>query len=199
VYSGIVTAVFRFLAFLHVDIFTDVTYLSIKSTNWSIIEPGVYLMAATVPTLRPLFRRCVSKIAPGGLSRHTSRPLRSLSLPTTDLSVPPAAPNTPVVTRPKLTKKSSTMDVIETIGRKPTRIRQMDEYHHMQFGSGAFSVRSEDEESMVCVDAIIYETMGRQGRNPDGTLMAWSLQPIEYNSPLRTSFFFGSDSGRRAS
>jgi len=71
----------------------------------------------------------------------------------------------------------------------------MDEYHVMQWGSGIYSVRSDDEESMVCAEAIVHETMGRQGRNPDGTLQLYSLEPVQY-SPLRTSFFLESDSPR---
>jgi hypothetical protein len=71
----------------------------------------------------------------------------------------------------------------------------MDEYHFMQWGSGIYSVKSEDEESMVCAEAAVHETMGKQGRNPDGTLQMWSLQPVQY-SPLRTSFFFEGDPPR---
>ncbi|KAF2636015.1 hypothetical protein P280DRAFT_510795 [Massarina eburnea CBS 473.64] len=189
---GIITAVFRFVAFLDVNMFSDVTYLCISTTCWSIIEPGVYLMAATVPTLRPLVRESVNYISPGAFSCGTSRPLRSCTVPTTLL--PSIAPTTPIE-RPRLTKKSSANDMLSTIGRKPSRALQLDDYHYLQYGSGNFSVRSDDEESMVCADAIVRETMGRQGRNPDGTLMDWSLQPIQM-SPLRTSFFFASDTGR---
>ncbi|CAI6338743.1 unnamed protein product [Periconia digitata] len=191
---GIITAVLRFLVFLNVDVFEDVTYNSISTTSWSIIEPGVYLMAATVPTLRPLVRRFFSSISSDGLSRHATWPL-----PSHTISTNKGRPNTAHVAtasmpeRPKLSKKSSSRNVIETIGRASSRPLQLDEYHYLRYGSGVFSVRSEDEESMVCADAIVYEHMGRQGRNPDGTLTAWSLQPIHLTSPLRTSFFFGSD------
>ncbi|KAF1955651.1 hypothetical protein CC80DRAFT_549343 [Byssothecium circinans] len=192
---GIITAVLRFVAFLNVDMFLDVTYLCISTTSWSIIEPGVYLMAATVPTLRPLCREFVGRIAPGALSRHTTRPVRSLTIhPPHFPTTVPDTPRTPVE-RPRFSKKHSTKDVLETIGRKPSRTLQLDDYHYMQYGSGVFSVRSDDEESMVCADAIVMETMGRQGRNPDGTLMSWSLQPMRF-SPLRTSFFMGSENGQ---
>jgi hypothetical protein len=80
--------------------------------------------------------------------------------------------------------------MVATIGRAPSRNMRLDDYHHMQFGSGLYSTQSEDDNSMVCADAVIHETMGQQGRNPDGTLRAWSLQPIMVSSPLATSFYF---------
>ncbi|KAF2272731.1 uncharacterized protein EI97DRAFT_346459, partial [Westerdykella ornata] len=54
---GIITAVLRFVSFLNVDLFQDITYLCVTTTSWTVIEPGVYLIAATMPTLRPLVRR----------------------------------------------------------------------------------------------------------------------------------------------
>jgi hypothetical protein len=81
--------------------------------------------------------------------------------------------------------------MVATIGRAPSRNVQLDDYHYMRYGSGVYSMRSEDDESMVCADAVIHETMGQQGRNPDGTLRAWSLQPIVV-SPLATSFYLES-------
>lgn len=71
----------------------------------------------------------------------------------------------------------------------------MDDYHFLQWGSGIYSVRSDDEESMVCAEAIVHEEMGRQGRNPDGTLQMYSLKPVQY-SPLRASFFMEDGSPR---
>ncbi|KAF1967602.1 hypothetical protein BU23DRAFT_573078 [Bimuria novae-zelandiae CBS 107.79] len=187
---GIVTAVLRFVVFLRTDVFLDVTYYSVVTTNWSIIEPGVHLMGATVPTLRPLIRRLFSQ-----LPRPIST-MKSATQPATAHSPSmPKTPKTPVVERPALIKKSSARDMVPTIGRAPSRQVRLDDYHYMQWGSGVHSLRSDDEESMVCADAIVHETMGRQGRNPDGTLQLWSLQPVQY-SPLRTSFFFESGSPR---
>ncbi|KAF2441761.1 hypothetical protein P171DRAFT_365386 [Karstenula rhodostoma CBS 690.94] len=184
---GIVTAVMRFVIFLRTDLFEDVTYHSVTATNWSIIEPGVHLMGATVPTLRPMIRRFFSQ-----MPRAISTP-KSATQPLSPNN--PSRPKTTTIERPGLIKKSSARDMVPTIGRAPSRNMRMDEYHFMQWGSGILSVRSEDEESMVCADAVVHETMGRQGRNPDGTLQMWSLQPVQY-SPLRTSFFLESDSAR---
>lgn len=170
----------RFVAFLEVDVFEDVTYLCISTTCWSIIEPGVYLMAATVPTLRPLVRRFASQV-----------PLCSVrsSAHITEIE--------DCVELPRVAKRPWTKEREGSIGRRPSRTLRLDDYHYLRFGSGVFSVRSEDEESMVCADAIVHETMGRQGRNPDGTLRVWSLQPMQF-SPLRTSFFLsdGESGGR---
>ncbi|PSN64099.1 hypothetical protein BS50DRAFT_500190 [Corynespora cassiicola Philippines] len=176
---GIITAVLRFVAFVKVDLFEDVTYNSVKTTSWTIIEPGMYLIAATTPTLRPLIRWVVKEIQGNGLIENTTKCFRSTFRST---MLEQAGPEQGRV----LTKRPSKLDLINTIGRKPSRTLQLDDYHRMRH-SRVFSLHS-DEESMVCADAIIQEHLGRQGRNPDGTLRAWSLQPIEM-SPLRTSFF----------
>lgn len=180
---GIVTAVLRFVVFLRTDLFQDVTYYSVVTTNWSIIEPGVHLMGATVPTLRPLIRLVFNRM-PRTLS--TSRSTTQCFSPSSPSRAQTA--KTAVTERPALWKKSSARDFVPTIGRTPSRHMRLDDYHYMQWGSGAYGVRSDDEESMVCADAIVHETMGKQGRNPDGTLQMWSLRPVQY-SPLRTSFF----------
>jgi hypothetical protein len=54
------------------------------------------------------------------------------------------------------------------------------------------SLRSTDEESLVCADAITRERFAREGRNADGTLSTWSLQPVQL-SPLRTSFLYANN------
>ena len=174
----------RFVTFLHVNVFEDVTYLCISTTSWSVIEPGVYLMAATVPTLQPLLRRLFHRIPPRTLSRHTTH---HHALPSVSFQM--TAPDTPIE-RPRLTKKQSEKEMLATIGRAPSRHMRLDDYHNIRYGSGVFGLRSEDDEGMECTDAIIQETkMRQQGRNPDGTLRVWSLQPILV-SPLRTSFYF---------
>ncbi|KAF2794710.1 hypothetical protein K505DRAFT_360851 [Melanomma pulvis-pyrius CBS 109.77] len=183
---GIVTSALRFVAFLDVNVFDDITYLSVSTTRWTIIEPGVYLIAATMPTLRPLIRHLVKKIkdcSPTTRARaccfHQTVPT-SYPHSTSTLTEPPRA----------VVKQSSRQKLAETItiGRRPSRLLPLDDYHYMQ-DAEIRSLRSMDEESMVCADALRHETMGRQGRNPDGTLRAWSLRPPVQLSPLRTSFF----------
>ncbi|KAF2690696.1 hypothetical protein K458DRAFT_382273 [Lentithecium fluviatile CBS 122367] len=193
---GIVTAAMRFVAFLHVNVFQDITYLCVSTSSWSIIEPGVYLMAATVPTLQPLLRRLFQRTAQRTISCHNTPQIPNSSFKN-------GAPGTPIIERPRLSKKQSEKEMVATIGRAPSRNVVLDDYHNIQYGagrapsrnvgirygSGIYSVRSEDDESMVCADAIVHEMMGQQGRNPDGTLQVWSLQPIVV-SPLATSFYF---------
>ncbi|KAF2002604.1 hypothetical protein P154DRAFT_462026, partial [Amniculicola lignicola CBS 123094] len=54
--AGIVTAILRFLSFIQIDAFKDISYLCVTATSWTVIEAGTYLIAATIPTLRPLLR-----------------------------------------------------------------------------------------------------------------------------------------------
>lgn len=158
-----------------------------STTSWTIIEPGVYLIAATMPTLRPLIRHLVKKVKDCSPTTRTRtscfHQTMSTSYPhfTSKLAEPPRA----------VVKQSSRQQFVETItiGRRPSRLLPLDDYHYMQ-DPEIRSLRSMDEESMVCADALIHETMGRQGRNPDGTLRAWSLRAPVQLSPLRTSFFF---------
>jgi hypothetical protein len=82
--------------------------------------------------------------------------------------------------------KSGHWDFVETFGQRPAKKFPLAEIHRRNAPS-AMSARSADEESLVCADARTHETFARQGRNPDGTLAAWSLQPVQI-SPLRASF-----------
>lgn len=34
--------------------FADVTWIALGTMSWTLVEPGVYLIAATLPSLRPL-------------------------------------------------------------------------------------------------------------------------------------------------
>lgn len=52
---GIVTSVIRFSVFFNVKaLATDGTYVSADLAVWSLVEPGMYLLAACLPTIRPL-------------------------------------------------------------------------------------------------------------------------------------------------
>ncbi|KAH8691694.1 hypothetical protein GQ44DRAFT_695530 [Phaeosphaeriaceae sp. PMI808] len=53
---GILTSILRTVNFFTIDFFVDPTYLATQTTIWTITEPGVYLIAACMPTLRPLKR-----------------------------------------------------------------------------------------------------------------------------------------------
>ncbi|KAF2682951.1 hypothetical protein K458DRAFT_432368 [Lentithecium fluviatile CBS 122367] len=52
---GLVTSIIRFTIFFNVKALTnDGTFVSADLAIWSLVEPGMYLLAACLPTLRPL-------------------------------------------------------------------------------------------------------------------------------------------------
>ena len=51
---GLVTACLRFAIFFHSDALRDNTWTSVELCKWTDIEPGIYLIAACMPSLRPL-------------------------------------------------------------------------------------------------------------------------------------------------
>ena len=68
-HSGLVTSIIRFASFFTTDAVTDGTWASVNLMTWTVLEPGVYLIAACLLTYRPLFAY---------LKRHD--PLSSLHL-----------------------------------------------------------------------------------------------------------------------
>ena len=42
--------------FFETDLFADPTFQSVVTMSWTLVEPGVYVIAATLPSLRPLVR-----------------------------------------------------------------------------------------------------------------------------------------------
>ena len=56
------TAIVRFVIFFDVEtLLSDGTFISADLITWSLVEPGMYLIAACLPTLRPLFRELRSR------------------------------------------------------------------------------------------------------------------------------------------
>lgn len=49
-------SILRCVAFFQNDPIVDGTWTAVTFLNWSIIEPGVYLIAACLPCYRPLFK-----------------------------------------------------------------------------------------------------------------------------------------------
>jgi hypothetical protein len=181
--SGIVAAVLRLRSVLEADLFGDITYQT-SLTIWTIIEPGVYLIASTIPTLRPLigrfFKGANETIL---LAPRLTQYFRSSLHPRASTASLPAHP------RRVLHKKSSGSlhEYYEPVGHSPMKGVGMDGHHWMQLqGLDRPAARSLDEESMVCAHAIIQERFSRERRLSDG-LRLWSLQPAQM-SPLRSSF-----------
>ena len=63
-----ITSILRSVAAFEGNSITDGTWISVTLLNWSIIEPGVYLIAACLPCYRPLVSHFMKdRVA----SRHT--------------------------------------------------------------------------------------------------------------------------------
>ncbi|KAL9595419.1 MAG: hypothetical protein Q9219_006462 [cf. Caloplaca sp. 3 TL-2023] len=54
-YRGLVSSIVRFTIFYGNEAFVDGTWASVNLMTWTLIEPGVYLIAACLPNLRPLW------------------------------------------------------------------------------------------------------------------------------------------------
>ncbi|PVH97044.1 hypothetical protein DM02DRAFT_644427 [Periconia macrospinosa] len=54
--AGLVTSVIRFIIFFNHDAFQDNTWTSVELMKWTDIEPGIYFIAACMPSLRPLLQ-----------------------------------------------------------------------------------------------------------------------------------------------
>lgn len=54
--SGIFTAIFRLREFIVLGPFKDLTWYSIDTYTWTVVETGVYLIAACLPSLRSLLK-----------------------------------------------------------------------------------------------------------------------------------------------
>ena len=51
---GLVTSIMRFVSFANLNYYGDVTWDAVNPLAWTCIEPGIYLIASCLPTLRPL-------------------------------------------------------------------------------------------------------------------------------------------------
>ena len=54
---GLITSIFCFATFFRNDAITDSTFSSVELMSWTIIKPGIYLIAACLPALGPLAQR----------------------------------------------------------------------------------------------------------------------------------------------
>ncbi|KAI1483618.1 hypothetical protein F4774DRAFT_366040 [Daldinia eschscholtzii] len=76
---GLITSIFRFIAFYNKNSFIDPTYSAVELIIWTVCEPGVYLIAACLVVYRPLLdkigipmiiRRRKSSSPPGDVVRQ---------------------------------------------------------------------------------------------------------------------------------
>ncbi|KAB8270073.1 hypothetical protein BDV30DRAFT_250951 [Aspergillus minisclerotigenes] len=68
---GMITSIIRCVAFFQHDPLEDGTWASVTFVNWSIIEPGVYLLAACLPCYRPLIKALCQR-RPRGSPNHSA-------------------------------------------------------------------------------------------------------------------------------
>jgi hypothetical protein len=68
--SGLVTSVIRFVKFFSHDAFEDNTWTSVELLKRTDIEPGIYFIAACMPSLRPLLRLARDKTLGSPRSRQ---------------------------------------------------------------------------------------------------------------------------------
>ena len=70
-HSGTVTSILRCVAFFENDPLADGTWISVTFFNWTLIEPGVYLIAACLPCYRPLVNYALTGDARGSSARRS--------------------------------------------------------------------------------------------------------------------------------
>ncbi len=79
--SGLITSVIRFVGFFTTNAAVDITYSGTDLVVWTICESGMYLIAACLPTYRPvaalLWRRAPSSLRYLGLLKSHSNDPRS--------------------------------------------------------------------------------------------------------------------------
>ncbi|TEY28882.1 hypothetical protein BOTCAL_0994g00010 [Botryotinia calthae] len=82
---GLATSILRFDSFFKGSALSDGTWSSVDLMTWTLVEPDVYLIAACLPTYRPLFvdfltkTNLLKKSAPTGSSSERKRPSQSLA------------------------------------------------------------------------------------------------------------------------
>lgn len=70
---GLVASIVRFTIFFNVKALSDGTFISAKLATWSLVEPGVYLIAACLPSLRPLLLSLFTHVSSAIDFKHMKR------------------------------------------------------------------------------------------------------------------------------
>jgi hypothetical protein len=66
-FSGTLTAILRFAFFYNVPLAKDLSFHGARLVVWTTVEPGVYLIAACLPSLRPLFKSAIESASMGSV------------------------------------------------------------------------------------------------------------------------------------
>ncbi|KAL5380745.1 hypothetical protein DPSP01_007546 [Paraphaeosphaeria sporulosa] len=77
---GIIASVVRTVVFAKTNILDDITFTNVPLINWTIIEPGLYLLAACALSFKPLFRMVAKALHLGSVLTHTKSALNKTSL-----------------------------------------------------------------------------------------------------------------------
>lgn len=56
------TGILRMVNFFGTDLFADITFECVVGVSWTIVEAGVYVIAATLPSLRPLIQYTTTRL-----------------------------------------------------------------------------------------------------------------------------------------
>lgn len=59
--SGLISSILRFRVFLTEDVITDTTWATADLAIWTVVEPGMYFIAACLIKLRPLVKNVVRR------------------------------------------------------------------------------------------------------------------------------------------
>ncbi|KAF2177422.1 hypothetical protein K469DRAFT_603375 [Zopfia rhizophila CBS 207.26] len=68
---GIVASIIRTVVFSNIDALDDITFTNTQLVNWTIIEPGFYLLAACALSFKPLFSMVAKILHLESLLTHT--------------------------------------------------------------------------------------------------------------------------------
>lgn len=55
-YSGIITAIIRFVNFVTINLFSDITYYGADTQTWTVVESGAYFLCTCLWGTRPIIR-----------------------------------------------------------------------------------------------------------------------------------------------
>ncbi|KAF2252600.1 hypothetical protein BU26DRAFT_394231, partial [Trematosphaeria pertusa] len=72
---GIIASIIRTVVFARTDPLVDITFTNTALVNWTIIEPGMYLLAACALSFKPLFRMVAKALRLQSLITHTKSAL----------------------------------------------------------------------------------------------------------------------------
>lgn len=143
---GTVTSIVRFTTFFRTDSVTDPTWTAVKLGCCSIAEPGVYLMAACLPTYRSLLRSLLRRLGVSTTSSHEHDTMRTADL---QLSrVPDHAP------KPRRSSIDISLDGSDRTDNEERTLVSGTPGDRMRMGSNVFDRTPDAETTSSCGAAM---------------------------------------------